>query len=216
LARFLGEVERADARIRAASALVNADAVGGGMRIRPSTRAAISALDLTSVAGSLPAGAGEALTRRSPLVYSELSSRRAALRGLVLRTPAADGTVTLSPGDEALTRVRECLANGARAYARFGPDVAALRTLAATSASFAAAAPASHAAAEIAVRTRYIDGWNGCCDACGGYVTDRLVPIVWRDREDPVAGHTDGTVDGVAFEASYRGGSGWTVVVHAG
>lgn len=216
LRAYLTRVADVDQQLGRAAAAVNADVVTGGMRIGPATRSAVQDVDLTGLARALPAGMDAPLTRQALLVYSELASRRAAFNGVLEASVGPDGTATVAPGSPALSRINECLANGARAHARFDADVAALRALAAASPPFTHAAPASRASAEIAVRTRYIDGWNRCCGSCGGYVTDRLAPVVWVEHDDPVAGHTDGAIEGVAFEATYRASSGWLIELHAG
>lgn len=213
---YLTRVASADARIAAVARLINGDTTASGMRIRPATRSAIAALQLGDVARALPAGMSTELTRRALLVYSELSSRRAALTAVGGLTPGPDGIAVVRKGTAGWDLVQGCLASGAKAKARFAPDVAALRTLAAGSKPFTAPPAAARATGEILVRTVYIDGWNGCCNSCGGYVTDRLAPVVWQPKDSGNGEHVDGTIDGVGFEASYRSGSGWRVVVHAG
>jgi uncharacterized protein YceK len=209
LAGYLEAVAAADVRIRRVAALVNGDITAAGVRIRPTTAAAIQALDVTDVAAALPPGMPASLTRAALLVFSELSSRRTAFHGVPL-----EGLV--AAGEPGFARMTACLANGARAAARFGADVAALRTLAAATEPLRRVEPASRAAAEIALRTRYVQGQNGCCDSCGGYVSDRLVPIVWNARDLPGGVHVDGTIDGIDFEARYRTPGGWQVAIHAG
>lgn len=216
LRTFLARVDRADSRLTQAARLVNGDAVSSGMRIRPITRAAITAIELDDVAQALPAGMPQPLTRKALLVYSELASRRGAFESVVRVQPGPDGIATVAKGTDGMRVIEDCLANGSRANARFRPDVAALRSLASSTSPFPVVPASSRATGEILVRTAYIDGWNRCCDSCGGYVTDRLAPVVWAAKDLPSGEHIDGTIDGVGFEASYRPGSGWRVVVHAG
>lgn len=216
LRTYLTRVDGADARIGAAARMINADTTASAMRIRPATRAAIQALTLDDVARALPAGMTPELTRRALLVYSELSSRRAALTAVGGLSPGPDGIAAVRKGTGGWDLVQGCLASGAKAKARFAPDVAALRTLAASSKPFTVPPVSARATAEILVRTVYIDGWNGCCDSCGGYVTDRLAPVIWQPKDYGSGEHVDGTIDGVGFEASYRAATGWRVVVHAG
>ncbi|MDQ1290022.1 MAG: hypothetical protein QG622_3588 [Actinomycetota bacterium] len=216
LREYLKRVERADARLVAVASLVNKDTSASGIRLRRATRAAIVAITLDDVAKALPAGTGDDLLRRSLLVYSELVSRRAAYQGLLSVSPGADGTTVVARGTEGMTMVLACLANGARAGARFTGDLAALWAAAASARPFTVAAPSSRASGEILVRTGYIDGWNRCCAGCGGYVTDTLAPLVWAAKDFPSGEHIDGTVDGVGFEATYGAGTGWKIVIHAG
>lgn len=208
LGAFLAEVDRTDARLHEVAGFVNADVTAKGVRARPQTVAAIYALDLKPLAKALPAGAGTALTRASMLVFSNLSSRAASFRGV----PEGFAPV----GSEEYAHMRECLANGARAQARFAADLAALRRLAAASPAFVPAAAGSRAAGEIALQTALAVGGNTCCGSCGGYVDDELSPVVWRAKEDPVEGHTDGTIGVIEFEASYTAAAGWKIELHAG
>jgi hypothetical protein len=211
LRSFLASVDRTDGQLARTAKMINADFTPSGATFRPATITTIKAIDLAGLARAVPAGMPPELTRRALLVFSELSSRAAAFHG-VLRAVEDGNTVR---ADE-MAVLRDCLANGAKAQARFGADLAALRVLAGATAPFAATAPSSRAVGEIAVRTQYIQGWNLCCDGCGGYITDKLAPVVWKAEDLPNGEHIDGKIDGVGFEATYRAGRGWEAVIHAG
>jgi len=211
LQAYLREVDGMDAALRQVATLVNGDLTARGLAARPRTVAAVQALTAreTRVRRSLPAGMGPALTRAALLVYSELSSRAAAFN------PIVRASADLPAGDPEFTELKGCLANGAVAAARFAGDLTALRRLAASSRAFVPAAPSARATAEIALRTTLVRNGNGCCDSCGGYLSDALVPLVWGRPAEPGA-RADGTIDGIDFDATYHADGGWTVQIHAG
>lgn len=201
LASFFTEVERSDLRIRTAAGLINGD-VGatGAIEFRPETLAAMrAAWPPAAVARAVPAGLPPALLRSVLLVYSDLAARAAAVAMTGHETGRVDQL--------------SCLARGAAPAVRFRDDVAALRAQADAAPAFAAVPPDSRAAAEIQLRTAYIDGFNA---GCGGHVFTELTPIVWQTRtlpggEPPV----DGTIGAASFRAGYKPGSGWHVTILA-
>ncbi|MCK9925966.1 hypothetical protein MXD62_02110 [Frankia sp. Mgl5] len=135
-------------------------------------------------------------------IYSDLVARAAAVAMTGHETGRVDQL--------------SCLARGAAPAVRFRDDVAALRAQADAAPAFAAVPPDSRAAAEIPLRTAYIDGFNAGCGGCGGQVFTELTPIVWQTRtlpggEPPV----DGTIGAASFRASYEPGSGWLVTILA-
>ena len=214
LQAYLREVDGMDAALRQVATLVNGDLTARGLAARPRTVAAVRALTAreTRVRRSLPAGMSPALTRAALLVYSELSSRVAAFN------PIVRASADLPAGDPEFTELKGCLANGAVAAARSGRDLTALRRLAASSRAFVPAAPSARATAEIALRTTLVRNGNGCCDSCGGYLSDALVPLVWGRPAGPrePGERVDGTIDGIDFDATYHADGGWTVQIHAG
>ena len=214
LQAYLREVDGMDAALRQVAALVNGDLTARGLAARPGTVAAVRDLTAreTRVRGSLPAGMSPALTRAALLVYSELSSRAAAYN------PIVRGSADLPMGDPQFAELKGCLANGATAAARFGRDLTALRRRAASSPAFVPPAPSARSTAEIALRTTLVRNGNGCCDSCGGYLSDALVPLVWGRQTEPgePGARADGTIDGIDFDATYRAPGGWTVHLHAG
>ena len=204
LASFFAESGRTDLRIRTAATLVNGD-VGteGPIHFRPQTLAAMrAAWAPRALAQTIPAGLTPSLLRPVLLVYSDLVSRAAS--------------VSNAPNESERDYQLRCLGAGAPAAARFPGDLAALRAAAARAPAVVPAAPDSRAAAEILVRTAYINGYNAGCGGCGGQVFTDLTTIVWRTQviaadEPPV----DGTIGGVAFRASYQTGKGWQIVIMA-
>lgn len=212
LAGYLQAVDAADRGLREAADLVNQDFGPTGLTLRPRTVAAVRAVDLHALVRVLPAGQPEDLARRSLLVFGELSSRRAALEGVLRET--GDGTRTVAAGSVGMSRLKACLANGGPAAARFARDRAALG--AAATRPFTVAPMSSRLTGEMLLRAQYIQGHNLCCGSCGGYVPDRLAPVVWKHRTFAGGETIDGTIDdGVGFEASFTDGR-WTVTLHAG
>jgi hypothetical protein len=197
-----------DAALQRVATRVNADVTKAGVRPRPETLTAIEGVrDVQALQRAFPPGMSTALTKASLLVFSNLASRAAAFHGVPYHA------ATSTTGEYRI--MMACLANGSRAAARFGSDVAALKKLAASSPAFTPALPASRAVAEIALQTLWVWKDEACCDSCGGRVSDRLAPIVWG-HSTGISGPADGTIDGVDFAASYHTGTGWKVEIHAG
>lgn len=210
LAGFFTAAAAADARLKHAADLVNSGIGSTTMSFPPATLAALDQLDTTAAARAIPGGMPAELLRRVLLVYSDLESRTCAFSG-ILRQPHSAESVSGEEGREILS----CLRNGAPAAARFGADLAAARFLALATQPLAVAAPDSRAAAEVAIRVAAINSVNSGCDSCGGFVSTSLWPISWQSANDPAAGRSDGTINGVPFRADYRAGHGWQVVLWA-
>ena len=210
LTEFLTAAAAADARLKHAAALVNSGIGNTTMSFPPATLAALGQLDTTAAARAIPGGMPAELLRRVLLVYSDLESRTCAFDG-ILRQPHGTVPVNSDEGREILS----CLRNGAPAAARFAADLAAARSAARATQPLAVAGPDSRTAAEVAIRVAAINSVNSGCDSCGGFVSTSLWPISWQPASDPVAGRSDGTINGVRFRADYRAGHGWQVVLWA-
>lgn len=210
LTGYLREVDATDAAIRHAAALVNSDVTAAGLTVRPATRAAVEALDAQQdrLAKAFPAGMSTPLARAAILVFSNLASRAAAMNPV-----RRSGDVRAT--DPGFADLRGCLAHGAQAVARYRSDLAALRALAAASPAFTPAAPSSRASAEAALQTELVRNGENCCASCGGYVGDKIYPVVWG-RATGISGPADGMINGIDFTARYRPDGGWTVEIHAG
>jgi len=207
LAPFLSDAERADSRVKAAAAAVNARIVGDQLRVDQATAASVrSARDAVTAAGrSIPAGLAPDVLRAALLVQSDLVSRAWAMN------PAY--SVATVPMSEA----ERCLHNGSVAAGRYYGDLQALRSLAGP-APVHVAAPDSRAAEELAVRLGAINLRNSGCDSCGGYVATDLPTITFYEtpRTDPVTGFRwDGTIGDLPFRADFHGDSGWQVDYNA-
>lgn len=202
---FLFDAESVNRSLQFAATLVNGDIRSTPFTFRDATRSAVDMVSLEGVSRTIPAGLPPDLQLAALRVYGDLVSRRVAFNRV---TGAGSSVVTRDD-------VAPCLANGARAAARYAGDVASLEAMAAAVPDFQAAAPDSHAAAEIALRAAVIDGWNNGCGNCGGYLPDGLATVVWAKTTDPVTGARDGTIAGVGFRATYRAGDGWHVELFA-
>lgn len=212
LAGFLAAAGLADAQLRHAAALVNEGIGASSMSFSPATLAAVKALDPAPVARAIPAGLPPELLRRVVLAYSDLESRTASLRG-ILQSGYASGRLPISSQDGSY--IQRCLGNGAPAAARFAADLAAVRSLAEATPPVTVAAPDSRAAAEVAVQITFINVGNSGCDSCGGGVLTTLPRIVWQRQYEPEGRYSDGTVNGLRFNASYHPGTGWQVQLWA-
>ncbi len=199
LAPFFRQAGQTDRLLKTAAAAVNADLGPTTVTFRPSTMAAVAAANPTPVAASIPAGLPPALLRSMLVVFSELVSRYDSI-----------GSECVIAGSQTRAELaqRDCFVKGAPAAARFPADLAAARTLAATVARVAPAAASSRAAAEVSLQVDVIYENNGGCAATGGFIVSDLAPVIWKASGPPV--HSDGTVAGMPFQATYNPSSGWT------
>jgi hypothetical protein len=211
---FLVAARTVDTRLHRAAALINAGITPDAVTVRPATVAAVEAADPATAARVVPAGLDRELLRRTMLVYSDPRSRRMAMQPVVW---AGDGVVVLPrPGpvdtSPSAAEILDALGNGHAAAARFESDLAALRSLAARRPAFTPGRNTSRAAAEVDVRVAYIDGANGGCASTGGAVFTRLVPLAWGSGG---GGRWTGTIGGIGFQAVYRYGGWWRVLLDA-
>jgi len=73
--------------------------------------------------------------------------------------------------------------------------------------------PGSRAAADLAVRLRYVELANSGCMNCGGTRFTSLT-VTWHPID--LGGQMwDGDVDTIPFSAHYAAGSGWAVQIDA-
>ncbi len=212
LAGFFAAAQLADAQLRHAAALVNEGIGTSSMSFSPAALAAVNALDTAPVARAIPAGLPAELLRRVVLVYSDLESRTASLKG-ISNTGYTSGRLPISSQDGSY--IYRCLGNGAPAAARFGADLAAARALAGATPPVTVAAPDSRAAAELAVQITFINLGNTGCDSCGGGVLTTLGTIIWQRHYELEGRYSDGTINGLRFNAGYHAGTGWQVQLWA-
>lgn len=208
LAPFLTAASRMDARLRTAAALINGAVRHDTIEVTPQVSAAVRAIDPHALVASMPPGVGPGLTRAVMLVYSDLVSRRAAMRDFASYRRA----VSVPRDGYDGRRLVGCLGRGAAAAGRFTGDLTALRDMATASAPVEVTAPMSRNAAELAVRARYIDLDNGGCASCGGRVSTTLARLVWTGG---TGGRLTGTVNGIPFAATIHPGIGWQVDLEA-
>ena len=212
LTAFIAAAEQADSQVRHAAALVNSDIGATSMRFTPATLAAVRALSIAPVARAIPAGLPDGLLRGTLVVYGDLASRSAALGGI--GRYGYSGRELPIGGQEA-TAVLGCLRHGAPAAARFGADLAALRSVAQQTPPLTLAAPGSRAAAEVALRVNSIDKPNICSGECGGFAPTQLQTVIWRPGSGRHSRHYEGTIGGIRFQADYTAAHGWEILIYA-
>lgn len=227
LAAFIGAAREVDARLHAATPLINASIHNDEVVVDAQTAAAVKAIDYAPVTSAIPAGMPPELMRQVLTAYSDLVSRAQAVGRFRFadrtysRTPS-DGEMGLSEGEEMV----QCLANGSPAAHRFDLDLAALVATAGSMLPLPTVEPTSLAHPELQARLEEIEGRNGGCGACGGQVLTRASSVVWDDAA-PSATTREGTIVyepgepgteydwGMTFTATYSPGTGWTVDIHA-
>lgn len=212
LAAFVAAAEHADSQLRHAAALVNADIGAASMRFTPATMAAVRGLDYTAPGAAIPAGLPAGLLEDVMVVCGDLASRDGAFNGV--RIFGSSGRELPIGGQDARDLLRG-LRNGAPAAARFGADLAAVRTLARQTPPVRIAPPDSRAAAEVAVRLDSLGRRNHCSYDFGGWAPAALEPLTWQPAADQHAGHYAGTIGGIRFQADYAAGHGWSVTIYA-
>jgi hypothetical protein len=212
LAAFIAAAQQADSQLHHAAALVNSDIGAASMRFTPATLAAVRALVNAPVAHAIPAGLPDELLRETLAVYGDLASRTAAVGGVARYGYSAQ---KLPIGGQDAKAVLRCLHNGAPAAARFGADLAAMRSLAQQTPPLTHAAPDSRAAAEVALRVNSIDKRNACSDECGGYAPTQLETVIWHPGTDQHSRHYEGTISGIRFQADYTAAHGWQIIIYA-
>lgn len=212
LGEFFAGAQRIDAQLRHAAVMVN-DGVGRTtIKIDHATAQAVSVIDTRALSKTIPGGVNGSPSLRDAvlLVYSDLTSRQRSLSRVV----RYDGQTLARSGGDA-RELLECLGNGGPAAARFADDLATAKARAATTAPLPAVADDSRQVASIAVLAALINLANAGCDACGGYVMTRPLPLVWTKPSMSEVMRIDGTVDGIPFQADYRNGLGWQVQLMA-
>lgn len=217
LTAFVAAARVADARLHEAALLVNGAVRREELVVDSSTVAAVAASDPAPVRDLIPAGMPTPLVRAALLVYSDLSSRHAAMSHV-----RSVGTYPLAPSEEERrlgvetegARSIRCLSNGSEAATRFDGDLEALDTLASAT-LVAPVDPRSLAAADLAVRLSEIDLRNAGCDGCGGYRATGFATLTWDDAEDDATTRSGRLGGDVAFRATFEPGVGWVVQINA-
>jgi hypothetical protein len=191
LKEFFDLAAETDEELRAAAALINAS--GPPWRaVNYRVMAAVQTADPVKVAAAIPAGLPHELLGAAILVYSDLVSRRAAMRGFAYAR-------YWETSEELTAELR----HGHTAAQRFDADLANVRALA-TSVPEVRPAPAdSRAAAELLLLLEYVEIANTGCDSSGGQVITELPRIAWNTQRT-------GSVGGIAFRAEPEP-PGWRV-----
>lgn len=198
---FLSRAATLDRQLKAAAVAINS--VGPPwVSVSSDVARTVKAADLEPVAGAVPAGLPPALLRSVILVFSDLTSRRAALSSFAYAGPT----------DPSANLLRE-LRNGHAAAARFDNDLAAARALAAATPPIKAVPRQSRATAEALLLVRYVRLANQGCAGRGGVVVTQLPVIAWGR----VAGAPDaeGTIGGIAFDAELTTNATWRINLYA-
>jgi hypothetical protein len=197
---FFAAAVTMDDQLRTAAAAINAagppwDAVADDLARQ------VQAADIEVVDRTIPAGLPAELLRSVILVYSDLSSRRAAMESFSSTRSSEE------PFDRDLLAE---LANGHAAAVRFADDLAAARSLASSLPPFTVAAPDARPTAELLLLLQYVHKGNWGCDSRGGFVATELPPIDWQTE-------TSGTIGDppTEFTATIGPGRQWRVDILA-
>ena len=224
LAAFVAAARTQDSMLREAARLINGGIGAHTVTVTSATAKAVNAVDLQSVARTIPAGLSDDLLTGTMLVYSELVSRSDAMSHF--RFPATYDRQPVDPqvipnADQMLA----CLAHGAAAAHAFPIDLQTVEQLAHTRPPVDIAAPTSRAAAEVAVYLALVDKANGCSEECGGILLRRLPAVRWDadpSGKNQASGTLGETVRGpgfdlshVSFEATFQRSRGWIVNIRA-
>lgn len=165
-----------DGQLHAAARAINA-AGPPWKAISPALARTVNAADIHAIDRALPAGLPDELRLATLIVYSGLSSRRAAMESFTyIRTAKEYDPSYGHTGPEQLLAE---LANGAEAAHRFDADLAHLEAVARSSHAFARPSASSRAAGErfLVIDLVHKDNWG--CDSRGGGVVTDLPRIRW-------------------------------------
>lgn len=188
LAPFLSAAATMDEQLHAA-----ADAINGAgppwEAVTETVAGTVRAADPALVAATIPAGLPDDLLQAVILVYSDLASRRAAMQSFAYAGTLYDTEDALLTG----------LGNGHAAATRFDSDLAAARSLAASTPPVTVAPRDSREAAEVLLLVQYVDKANAGCDSRGGAVVTELPAITWESDSGGTIGTPPVLVD---FEAT--------------
>jgi hypothetical protein len=213
LGPFVEQAGGIDAALRALSARVNAGIDARAIRIAPADVAALTAITPHRLVAAVPGGLPDALLRPVLLVFADLVSRRDAFNRW---QEYASQTPVPRDSDHGRDLMR-CLGNGASAAGHFAADLAALQAVARATPTVTTAAADARAGAELAVRAALVEGVNGGCAECGGFVARPTVlwPITWKQVVLAPGSVWDGTIGTLQFRARYDRTTGWTVNLNA-
>jgi hypothetical protein len=208
LAPFLAAAADLDAKLHGAAAAIN----GSGPpweEVPDPVAAAVTDAAFVPVGRTIPGGLPPDLLQATVLVYSDLVSRRAAMRAFETAGPV------VRPSEDLLDE----LGNGHAAAERFDGDLAALRSLAAASPPLRPIPPEDRANAEVRLLVSYTDGSNLGCASAGGKIITELPEIVWSEEDPPdwmqPEWQQHGKIGPIDFSASFLDDGTWTVRIWA-
>lgn len=190
LGPFFVAAARMDQQLHTAAARIN-EAGPPWYVLGEDVARSVRAADIENVSATIPGGMPRSLLRSVMLVESELASRRAAMAHF----DVAHGYESPPAGAESRFTTEALLSQlryGFEAASRFDGDLAAARSLASSSASFARAPLGSRADMEVLLLTEYVRKGNFGCDGTGGFILRDLPRIVWNDA-------SSGTIGGLPF-----------------
>jgi hypothetical protein len=204
LVGYIQAAETTDRQLRHVAELINGAGPPWISPLPSTVVASVQAADLRPVAAAIPNGLSSELLRRTILVYSDLASRRYAMRWF-----GTGGFPYVEPNPQMQSDLLAALANGASAAARFASDLDGLISAARAAPSITPSAPTSRDAADLLLLIQWTEGMNAGCDSTGGAVVTTLPAIVWSPHDD-----VSGTIAGVDFEAQLINGA-WQTTIHA-
>lgn len=193
-----------DLQLRHAAELINGAGPPWASPVPATVMSSVQAAELQPVAAAIPDGLPSELLRRTVLVYSDLASRRYAMRWF-----GPEGFPYIEPNPHMQSDLLSALANGAPAAARFASDLDGLISTARGSPPITPAAPTSRAAADLLLLIQWTEGMNAGCASTGGVVVTTLPAIVWNAHDN-----VSGTIAGIDFEARLINGA-WQTTIHA-
>ena len=204
LAGFVQAAETVDVQLRHAAELINGAGPPWTSPLPVAVVSSVQEADIHPAAGTIPAGLPNELLRRTILVYSDLASRRYAMRWF-----GDEGFPYTESDPKMQSDLMAALANGAPAAARFASDLDGLISAARDSPPITPGAPSSRQAADLLLLIQWAEGMNAGCASTGGAVITALPDIVWNPHDD-----VSGTIAGVDFEARLVNGA-WQMTIHA-
>lgn len=173
---FIAAATRMDQQLHVAARAINA-AGPPWKTISPTLTSTVMAADIHVIDRALPAGLPDELRRATLTVYSDLSSRRAAMESFTIAHTAAEYDPSYNHwGPEQLLAE---LGRGAAAARRFDADLARLEAVARSTHAFTRAAASSRATGERLLLIDLVHKANWGCDARGGGVVTDLPRIRW-------------------------------------
>ena len=173
---FITAATRMDRQLHTAARAINA-AGPPWKAISPTLARTVMTADIHAIERALPAGLPDELRLATLIVYSDLSSRRAAMESFTyIRTAKEYDPSYGHTGPEQLLAE---LANGAEAAHRFDADLAHLEAVARSSHAFARPSASSRAAGERFLVIDMVHKANWGCAARGGGVITDLPRIRW-------------------------------------
>ena len=213
LAAYFASASAVDESLKAAAAAANGAIGTEQITVNQATIDAINAANPSAAATMIPPGLPLDVLQRVVLVQSDLFARFYAFRGFGMAVTQPGQTELVPVSDRRATYTLDCLKNGSTPARSFAADLAAARAVAAQAPPVPANDPSSRAAADLAVRLKYVELANSGCMNCGGTRFTAL-KVTWHPID--MGGELwDGDVDTIPFSAHFTAGSSWAVQIGA-